>query len=107
MANWLTIEVHHGEIIPADGWRRAYGESLIEAAVTNGAQGWKWHAPRWTLTSEKSNGFNTQPRADPGLPRECGGGRPAAEALVPAYVIRSSRQLRARSDDRALPRSPL
>jgi hypothetical protein len=52
MAYWLTIEVQHGEVFPADGWRRAYGESLIEAAVTNGAQNWKWHAPRWGVILE-------------------------------------------------------
>ncbi len=46
MAFWLTIEVQHGEI-PADAWRRAHGESLIEAAVTNGARHWEWHTPRW------------------------------------------------------------
>jgi len=46
MAFWLTIEVQDGEF-PAAGWRRAHGESLIEAAVTNGAQHWEWHTPRW------------------------------------------------------------
>jgi hypothetical protein len=51
MAHWLTIEVQHGEI-PADGWRRSYGESLLEAALTNGAQDWEWHAPRWGLILE-------------------------------------------------------
>lgn len=51
MAFWLTIEVQHGEI-PADGWRRAHGELLIEAAVTNGARDWTWHAPRWGVILE-------------------------------------------------------
>jgi hypothetical protein len=51
MAFWLTIEVQHGDI-PADGWRRAHGELLIEAAVTNGAQNWEWHTPRWGLILE-------------------------------------------------------
>jgi hypothetical protein len=51
MGIWLTIEIQHGEI-RADGWRRAHGESLIEAAVTNGARGWEWHTPRWGLILE-------------------------------------------------------
>jgi hypothetical protein len=51
MAYWLTIEVQHGEI-PADGWRRAQGELLIEAAVTNGARDWTWHTPRWGVILE-------------------------------------------------------
>jgi hypothetical protein len=48
---WLTIEVEHGEI-RADGWRRAHGESLAEAAVTNGARSWEWHSPPWGLILE-------------------------------------------------------
>jgi len=48
---WLTIEVQHGEI-PADGWRRAHGERLIEAALTNGAKDWSWHTPRWGVILE-------------------------------------------------------
>lgn len=51
MAYWLTIEVQDGAI-PADGWRRAHGESLLEAAVTNGARDWKWHTPRWGVILE-------------------------------------------------------
>ena len=50
-AFWLTIEVQHGEI-PADGWRRAHAESLIEAAVTNGARDWEWHTPLWGVILE-------------------------------------------------------
>jgi hypothetical protein len=48
---WLTIEIQHG-VMRADGWRRAHGESLIEAAVTNSAQGWQWHVPRWGVILE-------------------------------------------------------
>ncbi|HEX6233785.1 MAG TPA: hypothetical protein VFZ63_11730 [Jiangellaceae bacterium] len=51
MGFWLTIEIQHGEI-RADRWRRAHGESLIEAAVTNGARSWEWHTPRWGLILE-------------------------------------------------------
>jgi hypothetical protein len=51
MGFWLTIEIQHGEI-SADGWRRAHGESLIEAALTNGARRWRWHTPQWGVILE-------------------------------------------------------
>ena len=51
MPFWLTIEVQDAET-PASGWRRAYGESLLEAALTNGARNWEWHTPRWGLILE-------------------------------------------------------
>lgn len=51
MSHWLTIEVQHGAI-SADRWRRVHGESLIEAAVTNGARSWEWHIPRWGVIME-------------------------------------------------------
>jgi hypothetical protein len=51
MAFWLTIEVQHGAT-PADAWRRAHGEALIEAAVTNGAVHWEWHTTQWGLILE-------------------------------------------------------
>lgn len=50
MAFWLTIEVENGD--PAGSWRRAHGEALTEAAVTNGARDWKWHAPGWGVVLE-------------------------------------------------------
>jgi hypothetical protein len=51
MGSWLTIEVRDG-VVPAGGWRRAHGESLIEAAVTNGARHWEWHVARWGVIVE-------------------------------------------------------
>lgn len=67
MSYWLTIEVRDGAV-PADGWRRARGESLIEAALTNGARHWEWHAARWGLIlelefrdEEARNAFRTLP----------------------------------------------
>ena len=51
MAVWLTIEVQNGEV-SAGSWQRAHGELLTEAAVTNGARDWKWHAPRWGVILE-------------------------------------------------------
>lgn len=51
MAFWLTIEVHDGEM-PAEAWRRARGGLVVEAAVTNGARDWQWHAPVWGVILE-------------------------------------------------------
>lgn len=51
MSAWLTIEVQDGDV-SADGWRRAHGELLLEAAVTNGASDWVWHTPRWGVILE-------------------------------------------------------
>ena len=51
MSGWLTIEVQDGDI-SAEGWRRAHGRFLIEAAVTNGAIDWIWHEPRWGVILE-------------------------------------------------------
>jgi hypothetical protein len=36
MDHWLSIEIFDGEF-PASSWRRAYGDNLTEAAITNGA----------------------------------------------------------------------
>lgn len=51
MSAWLTIEVQDGDVT-ADAWRRAHGELLLEAAVTNGARDWVWHTPRWGVILE-------------------------------------------------------
>lgn len=51
MSAWLTIEVQDADVT-ANAWRRAHGELLLEAAVTNGAQGWVWHRPRWGVILE-------------------------------------------------------
>jgi hypothetical protein len=48
---WLTVEIFDGEA-PASGWRRAYENALIEAAVTNGASFWEWHHTRWGVVLE-------------------------------------------------------
>lgn len=42
MAEWWSIEVFHGEKEPATRWRDAYTDTLVEAAVTNGALYWEW-----------------------------------------------------------------
>ncbi len=48
---WLSIEVFDGEF-PANGWRRAHGDDLTEAAVTNGALQWEWHEHHWGVVLE-------------------------------------------------------
>lgn len=67
MAFWLTIEVRNGEM-PADGWRHGHGESLVEAAITNAAQEWKWHTPRWGVILELAFGEEHQRDAFRELP---------------------------------------
>jgi hypothetical protein len=51
MDRWLTIEVFDGDS-SASGWRRAHGERLTEAAITNGAERWHWHRHRWGVVLE-------------------------------------------------------
>lgn len=51
MPEWLTIEVLDGDV-PASGWRGAYGNALVEAAVTHGASFWDWHTTRWGVVLE-------------------------------------------------------
>jgi hypothetical protein len=48
---WLTIEVLDGEV-PASVWQRAYDDVLVEAAITQGAAYWEWHATRWGVVLE-------------------------------------------------------
>jgi hypothetical protein len=48
---WLTIEVFDGAS-PASLWRYAHGESLLEAAVTNGVSNWEWHQHQWGVVLE-------------------------------------------------------
>ena len=51
MPEWLTVEVFDGDV-PASGWRRAYDDALIEAAITNGASYWEWHLTPWGVVLE-------------------------------------------------------
>jgi hypothetical protein len=48
---WLSIEIFDGEF-PASSWRRAHGDNLTEAAVTNGVLRWEWHEHRWGVVIE-------------------------------------------------------
>jgi hypothetical protein len=51
MDQWLSIEIFDGNF-PASSWRRAYGDNLTEAAITNGALRWEWHEHRWGVVIE-------------------------------------------------------
>ena len=61
MDYWLSIEVFDGEF-PATSWRRAHGEWLTEAAITNGAVQWEWHEHRWGVVLELE--FSDETRRD-------------------------------------------
>lgn len=43
MAEWWSIEVFHGEKLPASRWKDSYEDVLVGAAVTSGALYWEWH----------------------------------------------------------------
>ena len=51
MDHWLSIEILDGRI-PASSWRRAHGDNLTEAALTNGVLRWEWHEHRWGVVIE-------------------------------------------------------
>ncbi len=51
MDHWLSIEIFDGEF-PARRWRRAHGDNLTEAAITNGALRWQWHKHHWGVVLE-------------------------------------------------------
>src|SRR4029077_15231223 len=61
VAQWLSIEVFDGAF-PATLWRNAHGESLVEAALTNGAENWAWHEHRWGVVLEIA--FTEEDRRD-------------------------------------------
>ncbi|MFB9235813.1 hypothetical protein ACFFWC_09680 [Plantactinospora siamensis] len=49
--HWWSIEVRDGAF-PAARWKDAHGESLVEAALTNGAREWNWVEAPWGLVLE-------------------------------------------------------
>jgi hypothetical protein len=49
--DWWAVEVLNARTIAAV-WRDAYGEALVESAVTNRALGWEWHAFGWGVVFE-------------------------------------------------------
>lgn len=53
MAFWYSIEVLDGAS-SAFLWSEAYGDSLIEAALSSGARDWSWHRHAWGVVLEVS-----------------------------------------------------
>jgi len=53
MAEWWSIEVFHAEL-SARRWKDSYGQTLIEAALANGAVDWAWHEHRTGVVLELS-----------------------------------------------------
>ena len=51
MAYWMSIEVFDGPF-PASSWIEAYGDSLVETAVTTGAIDWNWQRTSWGVVFE-------------------------------------------------------
>jgi hypothetical protein len=49
---WWSIEVFDANGAPASAWRRAYGNALVEALITNGAVEWEWHEHSWGVLLE-------------------------------------------------------
>ncbi len=52
MAEWWSIEVFHGDKLPASAWRYAYEDELTEAAITNGAIYYEWHDSQYGVIFE-------------------------------------------------------
>ncbi|MDP9387723.1 MAG: hypothetical protein M3Q48_07290 [Actinomycetota bacterium] len=51
VAYWMSIEVLDGAS-PASGWADAYGDRLVEAALSGGAVDWAWHRHSWGVVFE-------------------------------------------------------
>jgi hypothetical protein len=52
MAMWMSIEVFDGEFYPAASWTEAFGDSVVEAALSGGATDWNWHPTSWGVVFE-------------------------------------------------------
>jgi hypothetical protein len=61
MDRWLSIEVFDGDV-PAAQWWRSHGDSLTEAAITNGALRWDSHQHNWGVVLEIE--FDDEERRD-------------------------------------------
>lgn len=51
MAWEMSIEVLDGPFA-AGPWAEAYGDAMVEAAVSHGALDWRWHRRRWGVVLE-------------------------------------------------------
>jgi hypothetical protein len=52
MGQWWSIEVFHGDKLPATRWKDAYADELTETALTNGAVYWEWHEHSYGVVFE-------------------------------------------------------
>jgi hypothetical protein len=52
MAEWWSIEVFHGDRLPAGRWKDEYEDTLTGAAVTSGALFWDWHETSYGVLFE-------------------------------------------------------
>jgi len=53
MACWYSIEVLDG-VSSASLWAEAFGDALIESALSSGARDWTWHRHAWGVVLEVS-----------------------------------------------------
>ncbi|HWG74233.1 MAG TPA: hypothetical protein VG184_09285 [Acidimicrobiales bacterium] len=53
MPFWYSIEVFDGSS-SASLWAEAYGDTLIESALSSGAVDWSWHRHAWGVVLEVS-----------------------------------------------------
>lgn len=51
MSAWYSVEVFDGATA-ASAWADAYGDALIETAITHGAVDWTWHRHPWGVVFE-------------------------------------------------------
>lgn len=68
VAEWWSIEVFHGDKLPASRWRDAYEDVLTEAAITHGALYWEWHEFQYGVIFEVCFGADEQWEAFRDLP---------------------------------------
>lgn len=68
MAEWWSIEVFHGEKLPASRWRDTYEDMLTEAAITHGALYWEWQEFTYGVIFEVCFGTDEQWEAFRDLP---------------------------------------
>ncbi len=68
MAEWWSIEVFHGDKLPATAWRYTYEDALVDAAVTHGAVYWEWHDFEHGVVFEVCFATDEQWEAFRGLP---------------------------------------
>jgi hypothetical protein len=49
---WMSIEVFDGSSSSAGSWQDAWGDQLVENAITSGAVDWNWHRSSWGVIFE-------------------------------------------------------